>query len=301
MVHRDVKPGNVFLVPGDDGDDLVKVLDFGLLKDNRGAEGHDLPQGDLVMGSPRYMAPEQVQGKDVDARTDVYSLGATLYAMLAGRPPFERRTELATMLAQVSDEPPPLREAAPGVALPGGLGAIVMKCLAKSPDARWASMSELASALRGGAPVPVVAQRADADSPVSTGEAGARAASKALEPASNRGPAVVAALALGCLAAAVIGLSLRSAPPPPLPAAAPPAPPPLATATLHVETVPPGAKVKEEGDTLCASTPCDIVYTGSAADPATEHLIALLLPGYKLERKIATTAAPIRVTLTKSK
>ena len=148
VVHRDMKPGNVFLVKQDDDDDFAKVLDFGLVKETSANDSQDHTQVGQIMGSPRYMAPEQVQGKAVDARTDIYSLGAMLYAMLAGKPPFDKATELATMMAQVSDPPPPFASVAPELALPPGLEAVVMKCLAKNPDDRFASMEELITALK---------------------------------------------------------------------------------------------------------------------------------------------------------
>jgi serine/threonine-protein kinase len=86
-------------------------------------------------------------------------------------------------------------------------------------------------------------------------------------------------------------------------APAPPSPPPPApTATLHVESDPAGAKVKEEGDTMCEQTPCDIVYRGAVADPGYEHLLVFLKSGYRLERKIVKgTATPVSVKLTKAR
>jgi serine/threonine-protein kinase len=315
VVHRDMKPGNVFLVKQDDDDDFAKVLDFGLVKETSSGEGQDYTQIGQIMGSPRYMAPEQVQGKPVDARTDIYSLGVMLYAMLAGKPPFDKATELATMMAQVSDPPPPLASVAPDVALPPGLDAVVMKCLAKKPDDRFASMEELVTALKlrpgmmttssdsGGQPAPPLA--------ASTGVL-------------VQAPAKRGAMSVVLVVAAVLGVGLtalllmrEASPPPvasPMAAAPPPAsplpPPPASTVaappkpkvTLHVETDPPGAKVKEEGDLVCEATPCDIVYTGEQADPTYEHLLTFLKSDYKLERKLVkVSASPFSVKLTRAR
>ena len=78
-------------------------------------------------------------------------------------------------------------------------------------------------------------------------------------------------------------------------------PAPERTAVVHVVTDPPGAKVKEEGETLCEATPCDVLYRGAAADPSAEHMLALLLPGYRLERALTTAASPVVVKLSKSR
>ncbi len=314
VVHRDVKPGNIFLLKQDDDEDFVKVLDFGLVQDSKTSEARDHASSDAIMGSPRYMAPEQVQGKEIDARADVYSLGAVLYAMLTGHPPFERRTDLATMMAQVSDPPPPMASVAPGLTLPAGLEAVVMRCLAKNPDDRWGSMEELVSALHprsipaAAASDPTGASTASVTTPV------ARARRRTTRrPASGKGRTLGVA-ALFAVVAALAGVALldRPSPPvapavaPPPPAAAPlppaPLPKPKATATRHVDTDPPGAKVNEEGETMCAATPCDIVYVGAAAAPDVEHLLAFLLPGYKLERKVtAATATSVTVKLLKAR
>jgi serine/threonine-protein kinase len=313
VVHRDVKPGNIFLLKQDDDDDFVKVLDFGLVHDSKAADGRDHASTDAIMGSPRYMAPEQVQGKEVDARADVYSLGAVLYAMLTGHAPFERRTDLATMMAHVSDPPPSMASVAPGLVLPAGLEAVVMRCLAKSPDDRWATMEDLVMALQPrSAPAagsdPVMARAAKSSVSV-------RSRGRPTPPPSRGIGRTLVVAALFAVLAGLVGVVLLHRPrPTPIPpavsppatAAAPPlpsasAPPPKVTATLHVESEPPGAKVNEEGEMMCPATPCDIVYVGHAADPSVEHMLAFLLPGYRLERKVTTASgSPLVVKLTKA-
>ncbi len=321
VVHRDIKPGNIFLLKQDDDDDFVKVLDFGLVHDSKSTEIRDHAGTDAIMGSPRYMAPEQVQGKEVDARADVYSLGAVLYAMLTGHPPFERRTELATMMAQVSDPVPAMLTKAPDLVLPPGLEAIVMRCLAKNPDGRWGSMEELVQALqarsntvvervvasKSGAPKP---SPSESRSPRASHSPHASRSPRASLVASKQrlGPVALVASAAALVAMGVLGITRHpDAPSGESKVVAPPAvttvPAPVtASATLHVETEPSGAKVNEEGETMCASTPCDIVYLGDGADPSAEHLLAFLLPGYKLERKVVTaTGSPVTVKLTKAR
>ena len=313
VVHRDIKPGNIYLLKQDDDDDFVKVLDFGLVHDSKSTEIRDQAGADPIMGSPRYMAPEQVQGKEVDGRADLYSLGAVLYATLTGHPPFERRTELATMMAQVSDPVPPMQTTAPDLVLPPGLEGIVMRCLAKNPDDRWGSMEDLLLALQDRLAPPLVAPVAIdrvLPPPDQYHFRSSIAVPAAREGGKGRlGPvaaviAVVAVVAVGAVrlaprhdavpatgSAATAALPVPMTPPPPKP-----------RATLHVDTDPPGAKVNEEGETLCAATPCDIVYVGEGADPGAEHLLAFLLPGYKLERKVAPmTGSPVSVKLTKAR
>jgi hypothetical protein len=309
VVHRDVKPGNIFLLKQDDDDDFVKVLDFGLVHDSKATDARDQVSPDAILGSPRYMAPEQVQGKEIDARTDIYSLGGVLYAMLTGHPPFERRTDLATMMAHVSDPPLPMTSVVPGLELPPGLEAVVMRCLSKRPDDRWASMEDLVAALG------LRSVQAAGSDPVMAAAAKVAPPTRPRRSSTHR-PTGGTARTLGVAAlfaviALLVGVALLDrpapvAPPPasaPATAAAPPppaAPQPKATATVHVETDPPGAKVNEEGDTMCPSTPCDIVYVGHAADPSVEHMLAFLLPGYRLERKVTTAkGSPVTVKLTK--
>ena len=145
VIHRDLKPANVFLLEHGDETDVVKVLDFGLVK-NVVSDGEDLTQVGQFMGSPRYMAPEQIRGEHVDARTDIYAIGVMLHEMLIGKPPFERANSLDVLIAHVNEPPPRLRELDPSI--DPALEAIVLRCLEKNPSLRFADMGELLASLR---------------------------------------------------------------------------------------------------------------------------------------------------------
>jgi serine/threonine-protein kinase len=149
IVHRDLKPANLFLTRRPDGSPLVKVLDFGISKqlaEFRGPLDRSLTRADDVLGSPQYMAPEQVRDpRNVDARCDVFSLGSILYKLLTGKPAFDGGNA-ATVLALVLSEPPiPLREHRPEI--PPALEALVLRCLEKDPAARVPTVEALARGL----------------------------------------------------------------------------------------------------------------------------------------------------------
>jgi serine/threonine-protein kinase len=140
LVHRDIKPDNLLLTP--DGE--VKVADFGLAR-ARG-QSQNLTAAGVTLGTPLYMSPEQIQGLQVDSRSDLYSLGATAYHMLSGRPPFSGETALALAMQHLQAEPPSLKQLRPD--LPDSLVAIVHRLMKKNPDERFASAAELNRELR---------------------------------------------------------------------------------------------------------------------------------------------------------
>ena len=145
IVHRDLKPDNIMVITAR-GRDTVKVVDFGIAK-AVGAEGgaQKVTKTGFVVGTPEYMSPEQVEGKAVDARSDVFSLGAVLYELLTGRPPFRAATPLDTLMQVVDADPVPPRLLNPSV--PRDLETICLKCLQKAPALRYPSARELASDL----------------------------------------------------------------------------------------------------------------------------------------------------------
>ena len=149
IVHRDIKPSNLFLTTRPDGSPCIKVLDFGISKamPGQGAGPEmNLTQTQSVLGSPQYMAPEQMRSsKRVDGRTDIWALGTTLHELLTGHPPFDASTmpELFAMILQ--DPAPRLGERRPG--MPPALEVAVARCLEKEPEKRFADVYELARAL----------------------------------------------------------------------------------------------------------------------------------------------------------
>ncbi len=137
IVHRDIKPENIMLARSGE----VKVTDFGLARVTDPKEGVDLTQVGMTLGTPLYMSPEQVEGKKLDPRSDLYSLGVTCYHMLAGSPPFGGETALAVAVQHLKKKPDPLENVRPD--LPPALARIVHKMLAKDPDSRYQSSREL--------------------------------------------------------------------------------------------------------------------------------------------------------------
>jgi tetratricopeptide (TPR) repeat protein len=145
VVHRDIKPGNIFLARAGEGAPRVKVLDFGIARASK-ADLRSLTTTGTVLGTPYYMAPEQARSlRGIDARADVWSLGAVLYEMLGQRRPFEHESVVAVLAAVLLEEPPPLRELCPEAG--ESLTELVTRCLTKDPDGRPAHGAELVTLL----------------------------------------------------------------------------------------------------------------------------------------------------------
>jgi eukaryotic-like serine/threonine-protein kinase len=145
IVHRDIKPANVLVPPHAP----VKVTDFGIAK---AGDGQDLTRTGTVVGTARYLAPEQLAGEPVDARADLYAVGLLLHEMLAGAPPFTGDTETAASLARLTKDPPSLRSVRADV--PPLVEAITLRCLARDPRDRYQSAGALGedlTAVAGGA------------------------------------------------------------------------------------------------------------------------------------------------------
>jgi serine/threonine-protein kinase len=147
IIHRDMKPENVFVTSRGDNPDFIKIMDFGISKI---IDAHDskvrLTETGAVVGTPIYMAPEQARAEQtVDQRVDVYAAGVMFYEMLCGRPPFMAANYLELVTQHLFDPPPPMRVFRPG--LPEVLEAVTMRALAKEPAARWANATELSKAI----------------------------------------------------------------------------------------------------------------------------------------------------------
>ncbi len=141
VVHRDIKPANVLVSK----EGVVKVVDFGLARHVE--SGQTISSTGQIIGTPHYMAPEQAKGEKVDARTDIYSLGATLYHVVTGSKCFRGDTPLAIVLKQIQEQPPPVHTLNPE--LPPALSAIIAKMMAKDPAGRHATAEEVVRALDG--------------------------------------------------------------------------------------------------------------------------------------------------------
>ena len=168
VVHRDVKPANVMVQRARTGEDFVKVLDFGIAKLRDDPANAATTSAGAIIGTPSYLSPEQARGEEIDGRADLYSVGALLYELLSGRPPFHGMSPVAMVSAHLRDPPRPLRELAPQVS--EGLAAVVHRALEKRPAARYASADEMRAALLGVAVPALQARPATPRPPTGMGE-----------------------------------------------------------------------------------------------------------------------------------
>jgi len=146
IIHRDLKPDNVMLVSRLGDPDFVKILDFGLAKMFEGGAVANLTAQGVVLGTPQYMSPEACESKrDIDHRTDIYALGILLFQMLCGQVPFDGNTMGEVLVKQVTHAPPAPRALNPHI--PPSVEQIILRCLAKTPDARFPMMNTLREAL----------------------------------------------------------------------------------------------------------------------------------------------------------
>jgi eukaryotic-like serine/threonine-protein kinase len=146
LIHRDIKPGNVFTAQRGGLYDVAKLLDFGLVKPLAEMPAARLTVDGAISGTPLFMSPEQARGQDnIDARSDIYSLGAVAYALLSGRAPFERSSPLEVMIAHARDEVAPPSQHQPDV--PADLERVILRCLAKRPEDRFQDVESLEQAL----------------------------------------------------------------------------------------------------------------------------------------------------------
>jgi serine/threonine-protein kinase len=287
LIHRDLKPDNIYLarieghpVP------VVKVLDFGIAKvfrDDAKPMDQLETQAGTVFGTPRYMSPEQAQGKALDPRSDLYSVGVLLYQLLVGHPPFMDDDAVVVMAKHIRDAPEPPRKAASDRPIPPTLERVVLRALAKDPKERYSTADELETALVEC--VPDVAEE------VALRAAGRRSGDVffvAGRPVPRTavwiGASVVAVSLLGAIVVMATGSSGASAhddvvvrslaaPPTTTPVvpAAPPSVVPLPTRTVLVSSEPPGAEIWQ-GDLRVGTAPQSFAIDPSAPAPAALEL-----------------------------
>ncbi|MCB9797188.1 MAG: protein kinase [Alphaproteobacteria bacterium] len=261
VVHRDLKPSNLLVKSDPDGGDVVKVVDFGLAKLTEGDQS--ITVTGMILGSPHCMAPEQVNGAEVDERTDIYALGVLLFRCVTGHYPFHGSTTTATMIAHIQNPIPTLEEVAPDREFPSGLEDIIRNALAKNPDARYPNVSALIRDLAACGQVP-----SEELSAVST---------ITLPPVKRRS-ALLPALAVSGLLAGLLGVGVLAA----LsgggedtveePASGP------REIQVFINSTPAGAQVEIGGEALGA-TPLDTTYT--VQPDAGRQAIVLRMDGYQ--------------------
>ncbi|WP_168210340.1 serine/threonine-protein kinase [Persicimonas caeni] len=157
LVHRDIKPHNIMIIERGGDSSFVKVIDFGIAKVVRAGilTVSEMTRTGTVIGTPKYMAPEQIRDRGIDGRTDMYGLAISAYQMLTGRTPFEEGTAMEIAGRQIAERPEPVRNFHPGLPIGDEFEQVLLKALAKDPNDRFDSVAEFAEALARTARLPV--------------------------------------------------------------------------------------------------------------------------------------------------
>jgi serine/threonine-protein kinase len=333
VVHRDLKPNNVFLVERENELEVAKVLDFGLVRDLTADPRERLTEGNLVLGSPRYMAPEQIRGEAVDARTDVYALGIVMYEMIAGTVPFDGPNCGRILEAHLKHEVPRLPRGDGRAAPTRRLEAIVRRCLEKEPAQRFSSMADVLTALEAHGEVigrtrsRTLGHSDGARSRIHERAGRAESFVRRRRPPRRAWPALRPfAFALAIAASASLADRIwqpsnvreAEASAGATPGRHPsgqgrspdgarlgvqasrvgPAPVPDPTVAVQVTTVPSDSSVREGDVELCRATPCAIVYEGAEASPDAVHVLTVARDGYRTEtRTIRPIEGPVEIVL----
>ncbi|HJL19171.1 MAG TPA: serine/threonine-protein kinase, partial [Sandaracinaceae bacterium LLY-WYZ-13_1] len=152
IVHRDMKPENIFLTERDGRTDFVKLVDFGIAKmsdiETPGAPGRKLTKTGMIFGTPEYMSPEQAAGKELDHRVDIYALAVIMFEMITGRVPFVGDTFMGILTQHMFEDPPALVDVNPHVDVPAPVADFIYRGLSKEADARYQTCAEMAEALQ---------------------------------------------------------------------------------------------------------------------------------------------------------
>src|SRR5205814_2659588 len=209
IVHRDIKPDNIVLVPQADGSEVVKVLDFGIAKvadeNLDGATSYKPTSTGMVLGTPHYLSPEQAKGKKssmIDGRADLYPLGVMLYEMLTGELPFKSDTAIEMLLHHIQSAPVPTHLLKPELNIPEPVSQLVMKALEKDPAKRFQTGVEMAAALE---PANIPAAKEKSMAGTKTGSRIAAFSTSALAAAAASGPANMAATSAAAAETRVLG------------------------------------------------------------------------------------------------
>ena len=279
IVHRDLKPSNIMLADTMEGES-VKVLDFGIAKILEEVETDHITADSQFIGSPGYMAPEQIARKPVDGRTDLYALGVVMFEMLTGKVPFKGKTPVQTLMAHLKDDPPPVSKLCP-TPIPESLTQIIASCLSKDLAGRPVSAADMRRQLRDvlhefGVPTDIdsstVSEFQHRTSTLAPRPSGRATALVGLGAVAMVVGALLFTIPLAILTAwLAVGPSRPPVPDPPPPSV------PMTDLVVRLRSDPPGA-MAYEGDRSLGITPINLRFAGPDA-PARR--ITLSLPGHE--------------------